>query len=229
MLSGVWLTNLPNEIDHSVAYICNDIVRGAVVGLFPQRDDHARAYFGFHPSQCKRLQGDGDFNRFLDECNASTDGAISFTNVKPAGPLASFECVDVRVNHPYANGVALVGDAASSNDPSWGQGLSLALRDARVLSGELLRTPDWSSAGHRYAELHDQHYGKVRLVSGWFYDLFQRPGPEAEARRARALPLLAGDPTRAPDVLFSGPDFPLAADARARFFGEDVHAKAAAV
>jgi hypothetical protein len=51
--------------------------------------------------------------------------------------------------------------------------------------------------------------------------VFQRLGPEADARRARALPLIAQDPTRVPDVLFSGPEFSLNASSRARFFGED--------
>src|SRR5262249_16849857 len=150
-----------------------------------------------------------------------------FGNARACGPLASFECVDVWVDHPYANGVALVGDAACSNDPSWGQGLSLSLRDARVLSEELLNDVDWDAAAHRYAERHDQHYGTIRTVSGWFHDLFARLGPEAEARRARALPLLAEDPTRAPDALFSGPDAPLAANARGRLFGEDEQVAAA--
>jgi hypothetical protein len=64
------------------------------------------------------------------------------------------------------------------------------------------------------------------MVSGWFYDVFQRPGSEADTRRARALPLIAQDPTRLPDMLYSGPDLPVAANARARMFGED-HAGAA--
>lgn len=112
--------------------------------------------------------------------------------------------------------------------PPGGQGLSLAFRDARVLSEELIANSDWDAAAHRYAERHDQHYSTVSKVTGWFYDMFQRPGPEAEARRAHALPLIGSDPTRVPDVLFSGPDFPLTADAKARFFGEDLLAAARA-
>ena len=104
-------------------------------------------------------------------------GAIPFGEAKPAGPLASFECVDVWVEHPYRDGVALLGDSAASNDPSWGQGLSLSFRDARVLSDELLGNEDWSAAGHTYAAGHDQHYGVVGKVTGWFYDVFQRLGP----------------------------------------------------
>jgi len=221
LLSGVWVTNLPAEMDPSVAYIANDLVRGAVAALFPQSAKRGRAYFGYHPQTCARLQGDADFPRFCQEFNRSAGGAIPLAGAQAAGPLASFECVDVWVDHPYRNGVALVGDAASSNDPSWGQGLALALRDARVLSDELLAGRDWVAAGERYATRHDQHYGTIRMVSGWYYDVFQRLGPEADARRARAMPLIAQDPTRPPDMLFSGPDLPVPASARARFFGED--------
>jgi 2-polyprenyl-6-methoxyphenol hydroxylase-like FAD-dependent oxidoreductase len=220
LLSGVWLTKLSGDVDPAVAYIANDVVAGAVAALFPQSEDKARAYFGFHPHACPRLQGEADFPRFRREFNRAAGGAIPFGDAQPAGPLASFECADVWVEHPYRDGVALVGDAAASNDPSWGQGLALALRDARVLSDELLAGEDWTTGGKRYAQRHDLHYGTIRTVSGWFYDLFQRLGPEAEARRARALPLFAQDPTRLPDMLFSGPDLPLASNARARFFGE---------
>jgi 2-polyprenyl-6-methoxyphenol hydroxylase-like FAD-dependent oxidoreductase len=221
LLSGVWLTHLPKEVDHSVAYVANNLITGAVSALFPQPGDRARAYFGFYPDACSRLQGNDDFARFRDLFNAESGGTIRLGDAKPDGPLASFECVDVWVDHPYRDGVALLGDAACSNNPCWGQGLSLAFRDARVLSDELLASTDWHAAADRYAERHDQHYGAVRTVSGWFHDMFQRLGPEADARRARALPLIAQDPTRVPDVLFSGPDFPLHAESRARFFGED--------
>ncbi|GAC1636057.1 MAG: FAD-dependent monooxygenase [Candidatus Acidiferrum sp.] len=223
LLSGIWVTNLPAGLDPSVAYIANDFESGAVSALFPQPEQRARAYFGFHPGVCERLQGDADFPRFCQEFNHAAREAIPLGDARPAGPLASFECADVWVDHPYRGGVALVGDAAASNDPSWGQGLSLALRDARVLSDELLDDGDWNAAGERYASKHDEHYGKIRTVSGWFYDMFQRLGAEADARRARAMPLIAQDPTRPPDHLWSGPDLPLAANARARFFGEETN------
>ena len=221
-LSGVLLTNLSAEVDAAVGYVANDVSNGAVAALFPQTNGHARAYFGFHPQKCLRLQGDADFPRFCQEFNKAAGGAIPFGEPQPAGPLASFECVDVWVEYPYRDGVALLGDSAASNDPSWGQGLSLSFRDARILSDELLAGEDWNAAGHSYATRHDDHYGIVSKVSGWFYDVFQRLGPEAEARRTRVLPMFGQDPTRLPDTLFSGPDMPLAADARVRFFGEDL-------
>lgn len=221
LLSGIWVTDLPADLDPSVAYIANDLASGAVSALFPQSAQCARAYFGFHPEGCQRLQGTADFPRFCEEFKRAARGTIPLGDARPAGPLASFECADVWVDRPYRDGVALVGDAAASNDPSWGQGLALALRDARVLSDELLADADWTAAGERYAAKHDAHYGTIRTVSGWFYDMFQRLGPQADARRARAMPLIAQDPTRPPDHLWSGPDLPLAPNARARFFGED--------
>jgi len=226
LLSGVWLNDVPSAVQSSVAYVANDVNNGAVAGLFPQPGGRARAYFGYHPHGCARLQGLGDFARFRDLFLAAAGEAIPLGNPTPAGPLASFECADVWVDHPYRDGVALVGDAAASNDPSWGQGLSLALHDARVLSDELLGAADWDTASNRYAEQHDRDYGTVRKVTGWFYDLFQRLGPEAEARRSRALPLIAQDPTRVPDVVFSGPEFPMDANSRSRFFGEDAQTAA---
>jgi 2-polyprenyl-6-methoxyphenol hydroxylase-like FAD-dependent oxidoreductase len=227
LLSGVWLSGLPAEIEPSVAYVSNDVSRGTVGGLFPQQGGRARAYFGFHPQNCARLQGREDFARFRQVFTETVGTAIPLGNAKPEGPLASFECADVWVEHPYRDGVVLAGDAASSNDPSWGQGLSLAFRDARILSDELLAGSDWDAAAKRYAQRHDTDYGAVRRVSGWFYDLFQRLGPKADARRARALPLISQDPSRVPDVLFSGPDFPLNAESRPRFFGEELRVDAA--
>jgi 2-polyprenyl-6-methoxyphenol hydroxylase-like FAD-dependent oxidoreductase len=141
--------------------------------------------------------------------------------VRAAGPLATFDSADSWAEHPYREGVVLVGDAAAANDPSFGEGLSLTLRDVRVLRDRLLETDDWVSAGHAYAAEHDRHYGVIHEVTGWFGDLFLEPGPEADARRARALPLIGQDPTRMPDHIFSGPDLPFDTRTRTRLFGED--------
>jgi hypothetical protein len=59
-------------------------------------------------------------------------------------------------------------------------------------------------------------------VEGWFTALFMEPGPEADARRAKALPPIAMDQTRIHDAFFSGPDFaPVDDAARRRLFGEE--------
>jgi len=61
----------------------------------------------------------------------------------------------------------------------------------------------------------------ARLPVG-FYKLFYETGPEADARRTRALPLLAEDLRRMPDAIFSGPEVTLDETARKRFFGRGI-------
>ncbi len=125
------------------------------------------------------------------------------------------------MEHPYRDGVVLVGDAAAASDPSYGQGLSLTVRDVRVLRDCLLSHNDWEEAGHAYATAHDAYYRALHTGTGWIWDVFYDTGPVAEARRARVFPLLAQDPSRMPDVLVSGPEVPLDETVRRRFFGEE--------
>jgi hypothetical protein len=55
----------------------------------------------------------------------------------------------------------------------------------------------------------------------WFGQIFLDSGAEAEARRAKAMPLIAQDATRVLDHGFSGPELPLDETVRRRFFGEE--------
>jgi fermentation-respiration switch protein FrsA (DUF1100 family) len=93
-------------------------------------------------------------------------------------------------------------------------------RRARVRDA-LLASDDWEAAGHAYAAAHDRHVQTVHRTEDWFTELFLRPGPHAEARRARVLPLLAEDGSRLPDTFQSGPDAVTADEQqRRRMFGE---------
>ena len=143
-----------------------------------------------------------------------------FAGAKSVGPLASFDASDEWVEHPYRDGVVLVGDAAATTDPTYGQGLSFALRAARVLRDELTNNFDWEAAGHCCAEQHKRSFHACHVVEGWIRTLFQDHSPEAAALRMRAMPLIAEDPTRVPDHIFSGPDLPFNEQVRARLFGE---------
>jgi 2-polyprenyl-6-methoxyphenol hydroxylase-like FAD-dependent oxidoreductase len=143
-----------------------------------------------------------------------------YAGAKSVGPLASFDVSDHWVQHPYRNGVALAGDAAATSDPTFGQGLSFALRAARILRDELTNNSDWEAAGHCYAKQLQQFFHTCHSVEGWFRTLFQDPSQESAALRATAMPRIAEDPTRVPDHIFSGPELPLSDHLRARFFGE---------
>ena len=95
-------------------------------------------------------------------------------------------------------------------------------RGSRTLRDALLSNGDWDVSGRSYACDQNRFYTIIRTVTGWLREFFLVTGPSADARRAHALPLIGQDKTRVPDLVFSGPDSPLAPDARARLFGEDV-------
>ncbi len=219
LLAGVLLENCPAAED--TGKIVLDSQNGCGAVLFPQGGGRVRAYFGYHHNSRARIQGDSAFPDFIESCKRTGADPGWYDGAKSAGPLASFDGADTDTPHPYRDGVALIGDAAATSDPNWGQGLSTTLRDARILRDKLLANDDWNAAGHAYAEEHDQYCKSVHDVVGWYTDFFLETGPEADARRARAFPLIAQDPRRQPDLLFSGPDMPFDEGTRRRFFGED--------
>jgi 2-polyprenyl-6-methoxyphenol hydroxylase-like FAD-dependent oxidoreductase len=126
--------------------------------------------------------------------------------------------------HPYSKGVALIGDAAATSDPAYGQGMSLTLRDVRTLSQRLLSSSDWDAVGHDYATEHNRYFSVIHRSCEWLRQVFQEQGPDAERRRANAMPLIGEDPTRIPDHIMSGPELPIDESVRARFFGEPAQA-----
>jgi 2-polyprenyl-6-methoxyphenol hydroxylase-like FAD-dependent oxidoreductase len=201
--------------------LVSDFERGRATIIFPQGRSRVRTYLITRVDEGLRLQGEKDVRRFVDESITSGTPQEFFEGATAAGPLATFEGADCWVDHPYREGVALIGDAASSSDPSWGQGLSLTLRDVRVLRDALLASDDWDAAGHAFATEHDRYFGVLHTVEDWLTQFFLEIGPEADARRGRAFPLIAQDPSRQPDALFSGPDHPVDESVRRRFFGED--------
>src|SRR6185295_18427432 len=189
--------------------------------LFPQREGRVRAYVVYPPSAVRRLQGVGDVGRFIAQAGQIGIAAEILGAARAAGPLASFDTADAWVPHPSRAGVVLIGDAAATSDPTFGQGLSLTLRDVRVLRDQLVATKDWDAAAAAYADTHDRYYDVIHRVDRWFAAIVFERGPAADARRARALPLLGADPTRLPDHQLGGPDLPIDDGTRRRFFGEE--------
>ena len=188
--------------------------------MFPQGNGRARFYFGARSTE-PGMAGEKGMPRFIEESVKAGMPQEYFDGAKPAGPLATFSGADSWVERPYRDGVALIGDAAAQSDQTWGQGMAMTLRDVRILRDALLSSDDWDAAGNAYAKEHSHQFDALRTVEGWFTALFMEPGPEADARRAKALPPIAMDQTRIPDAFFSGPDAAPADDeARRRFFAE---------
>jgi flavin-dependent dehydrogenase len=75
--------------------------------------------YGLH--EVDRLQGMSDAGRFIDECVRTGIPQEFFKGARLREPLASFDMTETWVEHPYRDGLALIGDAAGSTDPSWGR------------------------------------------------------------------------------------------------------------
>jgi 2-polyprenyl-6-methoxyphenol hydroxylase-like FAD-dependent oxidoreductase len=187
---------------------------------FPQGKGRVRSYLTGQ-RESVGLHGEDAIPRFIEESVKVGVDPKLFAGAQPKPPLATFNGADSFVAHPYRDGIALIGDAAATSDPCWGQGLSLTVRDARVLRDELLANEDWEAAGQKYAEKHDWHFGAVHTVEDWFTQLFYEPGPDAGARRAKVFANIE-DPEVFPDIFQSGPDHVVVDEAaRRRFFGEE--------
>jgi 2-polyprenyl-6-methoxyphenol hydroxylase-like FAD-dependent oxidoreductase len=210
--------DLPSDSVHTVY----EPRRGQGVLIFPVGGERFRSYFFYARKGPPRpLHGARHADDFIAACAETGAPPAWFARARVLGPLASFEACDRWVERPHREGVALIGDAAAATDPTFGDGLSLTLRDVRTLRDRLLGTPDWGEAAEAYAAEHARYYGALRRIQGWTRELLYERGPAAEARRARALPLLAKEPDRRLDYSTWGPEGPSDEAARRRFYAED--------
>jgi menaquinone-9 beta-reductase len=143
--AGALLENFPGADDTSQFPTNPDIGRAAFI--FPQGNGRARAYL-FYGDDLNRLQGEQDKASFVEQSINCGMPAEIYEGRRLPGPLASFDMTETWVDHPYRDGLALIGDAAGASDPTWGQGLSLTSRDVRVLAEKLLSANDWDVAAH---------------------------------------------------------------------------------
>jgi menaquinone-9 beta-reductase len=219
LIAGVLLEGVSFRSD-MCAFVFNPAT-GTVTGTVPQASGLVRAYFGYPKNAPYRLQGKEKLPLLLSESAKSSPFlAEAYANARGVGPLGSFDANDSWVDHPYKDGIALIGDAAATSDPSFGQGMCLVFRDARVLRDALIAHPDWDCAGDSYAEMHDIYFRRCHTATRMLRTVFQEQTQEAQAIRQKALPLIEADPTRVPDHLFGGPELPIDDAVRARFFGE---------
>jgi menaquinone-9 beta-reductase len=188
LLAGVLFEGVAVAEDTSVMLVNPAI--GQIAYFFPQQGRRVRAYCALPLASGRRLQGSSEVGEFVSECIRSGAPAAAYADAKAIGPLATFESTANWADLPYREGIVLVGDAAGTSDPVWGQGLSLTLRDVRVLSDHLLSSDDWDVAGRSYASDHRSYFDTIHNVESWSSDLFVQTGAEADAARARAFPLI---------------------------------------
>ncbi|CAN5644542.1 hypothetical protein BH23CHL2_BH23CHL2_03480 [soil metagenome] len=218
----------------------NMLIAGALVSGIPA-DTHSLQVFS-SPGAAWNTQflplGNGSYRCYFvtgDRCRHTPIGGIAgikklfeyardsrvprswLDEMSITGPLASFESASWWVDHPYRDGVALIGDAAAAPDPCFGSGLSMALRDVRLLRDRLLADSDWNRAATGYAEAHDTTFAALHRLECWVSEGYYSVAPEKEHIREHAESALKqGD---APDLVGRGPDQPSDEAARLRFLG----------
>lgn len=163
--------------------------------VIPRGDGRIRLYVG-------RLVGDERFNgadrqqRFL-ECFRTEHfpDSDALADATVAGPIASFPMTDSWTEDPVLPGVVLAGDAAGWSNPITGQGLAVALRDARVITDLLLESATWTSGTLvPYREERRERMARLRFASA-LTDLITAFGTDDRAaRRERAGRLLRTRP-----------------------------------
>jgi 2-polyprenyl-6-methoxyphenol hydroxylase-like FAD-dependent oxidoreductase len=177
---------------------------------FPQAGGRVRLYLCFGRDQPHRVAGAEGAARFLDAFRLrSVPHSAALANARPAGPCAAFPNEDTWTDTPVVPGVVLIGDAAGHNDPLIGQGLSIALRDVRLVRDLLLTERDWTPAHLApYVEERTERMRRLRHSAEVLSVIEVEFGPDARERRARVRSRMAMDPMMAAPKLaaFMGPE-----------------------
>jgi 2-polyprenyl-6-methoxyphenol hydroxylase-like FAD-dependent oxidoreductase len=178
--------------------------------LFHQGGGRARAYVCGGLSGRHRFAGPEGTKRFLEACAVECyRWSAAVASGRPAGPCATYLGDDTWTATPFADRVVLVGDAAGHNDPIVGQGLSIAVRDARIVRDLVLNGAREATAFTSYGAERMQRMERLRLIADIVAAAQAEDADNRQARRAFAGERLARlDPEFFPLVigLFTGPE-----------------------
>lgn len=198
------LEDVPDDYDVLVAE------GEALFVLFHQGAGRARVYLVPGLAGRHRFVGPDGTQRFLDACRLRWyPWSEQVASANPIGPIATYPGDDTWTDAPYVDGVVLIGDAAGYNDPIIGAGLSIALRDARIVRDLVLDGARSATAFAAYGAERAARMERLRFVA----DLMSVTHTEdADNRRARRL--LVGEKMAAMDAevfpliagVFAGPE-----------------------
>jgi 2-polyprenyl-6-methoxyphenol hydroxylase-like FAD-dependent oxidoreductase len=225
-------TDIPLQRDHPINYIAGLLVDGlegipddqdVLIGeddlfllMFHQGGGRARLYLCPGRSGQHRFAGPDAVRRFLSAWNARCYPLSSLVAAAiPAGPCATYPGDDTWTDTPFAHGVVLIGDAAGYNDPIVGQGLSIALRDARIVRDLILEGAHQPADFAPYGRERSERMRRLRLMADVMSVTHAEDADNRMARRAflaektatmdpEVFPLLTGlatGPETVPDHL----------------------------
>lgn len=178
--------------------------------IFPQGHGRFRLYYAYDVDRRRQFSGPDGAKNFLDSFRLSSvpDSEI-LANARPAGPCQGYPNADTWVDRPMAPGAVLIGDAAGHNDPTIGQGISIALRDVRLVSDALASNDRWSSDIFlAYADERRERMRRLRVTAQQFSKFRCEYTDEARAWRRTAANRLLNDPSLGVPFLvpLKGPD-----------------------
>jgi 2-polyprenyl-6-methoxyphenol hydroxylase-like FAD-dependent oxidoreductase len=178
--------------------------------IFPQGRGRIRLYYAYDAARRREFNGpDGPANFLASFRLATVPGSEWVAAARPAGPCQGYPNADTWVDRPYAPGAVLIGDAAGHNDPTIGQGISIALRDVRLVAEALAAHADWTpEIFEPYAAERRQRMRRLRVTAQQFSKYRCVYTEAARAKRLRAAKRLAKDPSLATPfrAVLMGPD-----------------------
>lgn len=116
---------------------------------------------------------------------------------------------DGWTDDPTVDGVVLVGDAAGWSDPTIGQGLSVSMRDVRVVSELLLASTRWDRlAFEPYANERRERMRRLRITSAIMLEAVCDFSDRGRERRRVWRRLLVREPRllRPIVIMLTGPE-----------------------
>jgi 2-polyprenyl-6-methoxyphenol hydroxylase-like FAD-dependent oxidoreductase len=167
--------------------------------FFPRQGGRVRLYLLWDKQNPQRFADESGPERMIERMATVPrlpDPSVFLQATVVPGSTASYPMEDTWSDHPYAEGVVLVGDAAGWNDPIIGQGLSISFRDARLVAEALLSTKDWDAATFApYASERAERLRRLRATAEAVTRLRATFGEKARQRRQAVFAKFAVDPS----------------------------------
>jgi 2-polyprenyl-6-methoxyphenol hydroxylase-like FAD-dependent oxidoreductase len=206
MIAGVLVDGLDDvDIPHDFLATSDDLFMAS----FRQHEGQVRLYLIPGMGQKNRFAGPNGLTEFLASANF---GCLPFgdrlATANPIGPLATYPGDDTWTAHPFADGIVLVGDAAGYNSPIIGQGLSIAMRDARMVRDALRGGDDLPGAFTPYGEERMERMRRLRAGAILMASVAAEDCDNSVARRAKFFELQQNEPLMLGMLigLFGGPE-----------------------
>lgn len=164
---------------------------------FPRANHLTRLYLMVAADRQPEFTGPGRLAAFLENfANGAFPASDALAAADVIGPCGGSPMTDSwTTTPPVADGAVLIGDSAGWNDPIIGQGLSIALRDARSVAEILETSEDWSqTAFEGYVEERAERMRRLAICAHVHTEMRCTFTEEGQKRRAHWSDAIGTDP-----------------------------------